>query len=84
MSTVTSLAPGTHWGGRSYRRKREKEELLHLYHFQIPGNGTKVKLLDMNGKEYEKRSRMPAVCHTLEAVLRYYDGTSETLWFDLR
>lgn len=31
-----------------------KEELLHLYNFQIPKNGTKVKLLDMNGKEYEK------------------------------
>ena len=28
--------------------------LLRLYHFQIPKNGTKVKLLDMNGKEYEK------------------------------
>ena len=31
-----------------------KEELMHLYHFQIPGNGTVVKLKDMNGKEYEK------------------------------
>lgn len=31
-----------------------KEELLHLYRFEIPKNGTKVKLLDMNGQEYEK------------------------------
>ena len=31
-----------------------KEELLHLYNFKIPKNGEKVKLLDMNGKEYEK------------------------------
>lgn len=31
-----------------------KEELLHLYRFQIPGNGTKVKLKDMYGNEYEK------------------------------
>lgn len=31
-----------------------KEELLKLYSFQIPTNGTKVKLIDMNGLEYEK------------------------------
>ena len=31
-----------------------KEELLKLYSFQIPANGTKVKLIDMNGLEYEK------------------------------
>ena len=31
-----------------------KEELLHLYNFKIPKNGEKIKLLDMNGKEYEK------------------------------
>ncbi|MBR5905206.1 MAG: phage integrase SAM-like domain-containing protein [Bacteroidales bacterium] len=31
-----------------------KEELLRLYNFQIPGNGTKVKLQDMYGNEYEK------------------------------
>ena len=31
-----------------------KEELMHLYHFQIPGNGTVVKLKDMYGLEYEK------------------------------
>ena len=31
-----------------------KEELLHLYRFQIPGNGIKVKLKDMYGNEYEK------------------------------
>lgn len=31
-----------------------KEELLHLYHFQIPGNGTEVTLKDMNGEEYKK------------------------------
>lgn len=31
-----------------------KEELLHLYHYEVPGNGTKVKLKDMYGKEYEK------------------------------
>lgn len=31
-----------------------KEELLHLYHFQVPGNGTVVKLKDMYGNEYEK------------------------------
>lgn len=32
-----------------------KEELLKLYHFEIPANGTKVKLHDLNGKEYEKK-----------------------------
>ena len=31
-----------------------KEELMHLYHFEVPGNGVVVKLKDMNGKEYEK------------------------------
>lgn len=31
-----------------------KEELLKLYYFQVPANGTKVKLIDMNGLEYEK------------------------------
>lgn len=31
-----------------------KEELLHLYNFKIPKNGTVVKLKDMNGNEYEK------------------------------
>lgn len=31
-----------------------KEELLTLYTYQIPLNGTKVKLTDMNGLEYEK------------------------------
>ena len=31
-----------------------KEELIHLYHFEVPGNGSVVKLKDMNGEEYEK------------------------------
>ena len=31
-----------------------KEQLLHLYNFEIPKNGTKVTLTDMNGNEYEK------------------------------
>lgn len=31
-----------------------KEELLKLYNFQIPSNGTKVKLKDLDGNEYEK------------------------------
>ena len=31
-----------------------KEELLKLYRYDIPANGTKVKLTDMNGLEYEK------------------------------
>lgn len=31
-----------------------KEELLRLYNFEIPANGTKVTLIDMDGKEYEK------------------------------
>lgn len=31
-----------------------KEELLKLYNYEIPQNGTKVKLTDMNGLEYEK------------------------------
>lgn len=31
-----------------------KEELLKLYYYEIPANGTKVKLADMNGLEYEK------------------------------
>lgn len=31
-----------------------KEELLHLYNFDVPGNCTVVKLKDMNGREYEK------------------------------
>lgn len=32
-----------------------KEELLKLYNYQIPANGTKVKLFDMQGMEYEKK-----------------------------
>lgn len=31
-----------------------KDELLRLYHFPIPKNGTVVKLKDMYGNEYEK------------------------------
>lgn len=31
-----------------------KEELLRLYNYEIPANGTKVMLKDMNGNEYEK------------------------------
>ena len=31
-----------------------KEELLKLYSFQIPANGTKVKLHNCDGEEYEK------------------------------
>jgi len=31
-----------------------KEELLKLYNYEIPENGTKVKLTDANGHEYEK------------------------------
>ncbi len=30
-----------------------KEELLQLYHYQIPKNGTKLKLINMYGEEYE-------------------------------
>ena len=32
-----------------------KEELLKLYNYEIPPCGTKVKLIDMNGEEYEKK-----------------------------
>ena len=32
----------------------DREELNILYNYEIPKNGTKVKLLDMNGQEYEK------------------------------
>lgn len=32
-----------------------KEELLHLYHFEVSGNGTEVTLTDMYGKEYTKK-----------------------------
>lgn len=32
-----------------------KEELLKLYNYEIPPCGTKVKLTDMNGEEYEKK-----------------------------
>ena len=31
-----------------------KEELLRLYNYEIPANGTKVKLININGEEYEK------------------------------
>ncbi len=31
-----------------------KEELLKLYNYEIPANGTKVSLKDINGEEYEK------------------------------
>ena len=31
-----------------------KEELLKLYHYEIPANGTKVTLTDISGLEYEK------------------------------
>ena len=30
------------------------DELLKLYRFEVPENGTKVKLRDINGEEYEK------------------------------
>ncbi|MBQ9397801.1 MAG: phage integrase SAM-like domain-containing protein, partial [Bacteroidales bacterium] len=32
----------------------DRDELNTLYNYEIPKNGTKVKLLDMNGNEYEK------------------------------
>lgn len=32
----------------------DKEELLRLYHYEIPASGTIVKLTDNKGKEYEK------------------------------
>ena len=32
----------------------DRDELNTLYNYQIPKNGTKVKLIDMNGNEYEK------------------------------
>lgn len=32
-----------------------KEELLHLYNYKVPANGTKVKLTDMDGNRYEKK-----------------------------
>lgn len=32
-----------------------KEELLKLYRYEIPANGSKVQLLDNNGNEYEKQ-----------------------------
>jgi len=48
-----------------------KEELLHLYNFQIPKNGTKVKLMDMNGKKYEKvvedAGRRTFICFALSS-----------------
>jgi site-specific recombinase XerD len=31
-----------------------KEELLYLYNYKVPANGTKVKLKDSEGNEYEK------------------------------
>ena len=31
-----------------------REELMTVYNYQIPKNGEKVKLKDLNGKEYEK------------------------------
>lgn len=31
-----------------------RDELLKLYHYQIPANGTRVTLFDSDGKEYEK------------------------------
>ncbi len=31
-----------------------KEELLKLYNYEIPANGTKVTLTNINGEEYEK------------------------------
>lgn len=31
-----------------------KDELIRLYKYEIPENGTKVKLVDLNGEEYEK------------------------------
>ena len=33
----------------------EKEELLKLYNFKIPKNGSEVTLHDMNGEEYKKK-----------------------------
>lgn len=34
---------------------RKTRELLKLYNYEIPPCGTKVKLIDMNGEEYEKK-----------------------------
>lgn len=34
-----------------------KDELIRLYKYEIPENGTKVKLVDLNGEEYEKEVR---------------------------
>ena len=61
-----------------------KEELLKLYNYEIPQNGTKVKLTDMNGLEYEKTVQQAGAlaktrdlfCFCAFTSLRYSDMAS--------
>ena len=58
-----------------------KEELLKLYNLEIPDNGEKVTLVDMNGLEYEKIVRERGAlektrnmfCFCAFTSLRYFD-----------
>ena len=61
-----------------------KEELLALYNYEIPARGTKVKLTDLEGKEYEKEvKKVDALaksrdlfCFCCFTSLRYSDAVA--------
>lgn len=61
-----------------------KEELMQLYRYEIPAAGTKVKLTDLNGKEYEKEVRKvdalnksrDLFCFCAFTSLRYSDAVA--------
>ena len=61
-----------------------KEELLKLYNYEVPANGTKVKLIDKDGQEYEKTIKEAGAlvktrdlfCFCAFTSLRYSDMAS--------
>ena len=65
-----------------------KQELDTLYNFEIPKSGTKVKLKDMSGREYEKTVQEPGAlaktrdlfCFCALTSLRYSDMANVHLY----
>ncbi len=53
-----------------------KEELLKLYNYQIPENGTIVTLTDYNGKKYEKRVQDTSALHKTRDLFCFCAFTS--------
>lgn len=62
----------------------EWEELMRVYHYEVPANGTAVKLRDAHGKEYEKTVHDAAAiaktrdifCFCCFTSLRYSDAAN--------